>query len=79
MLDKTANDFTIQARITGGGTAPMQNWRLPNETDPLSDVLRLARASQALGDIESVEEAPTRRSLRHPGGAGPARRDGFGL
>ncbi|KAA0912181.1 dimethylarginine dimethylaminohydrolase family protein [Aquicoccus porphyridii] len=39
MLDKTANDFTIQARITGGGTAPMQNWRLPNETDPLSDVL----------------------------------------
>ena len=39
MLDKTTSEFTLQARKRGGGTAPMQNWHLPNETSALSHVL----------------------------------------
>lgn len=39
MLDTTRDDFTLQARKPGGGTAPMRHWQLPNETGPLSDVL----------------------------------------
>ncbi|WP_207768660.1 dimethylarginine dimethylaminohydrolase family protein [Pelagivirga sediminicola] len=39
MLDKTISEFTLQRRKRGGGTQPMQHWHLPNETDPLSNVL----------------------------------------
>jgi N-dimethylarginine dimethylaminohydrolase len=39
MLDKTLSEFTLQRRKRGGGTQPMQHWHLPNETDPLSQVL----------------------------------------
>ncbi len=39
MLDKTTSEFTLQRRKRGGGTAPMQNRHLPNETDALSHVL----------------------------------------
>ena len=39
MLDQTKSEFTLQRRRQGGGTQPMQNWNLPNETGALSHVL----------------------------------------
>ena len=31
--------FTLKRRVDGGGTAPLTQWTLRNETDPLTDVL----------------------------------------
>lgn len=39
MLDKTADTFTLQRRVPGGGTAPLAGRSLRNETDPLTQVL----------------------------------------
>ncbi len=38
-LDKLNDAFCLQRRAPKGGTAPLTNWTLPNETDPLTDVL----------------------------------------
>ena len=38
-LDKSTDTFSLQRRVSGGGTTTLSNWGFRNETDPLSDVL----------------------------------------
>ncbi len=38
-LDNKADTFSLQRRVSGGGTNTLSHWGFRNETDPLSDVL----------------------------------------
>jgi len=35
----TNETFTLQRRVIGGGTKPLTDWGMRNETDPLTDVM----------------------------------------